>query len=73
MNDFMVGEVTICNTGQAGTITDIIRREVWVLLRNNDIWGGPLSHIRKPQDEADLSACPIDVERLEPKIRPRKD
>jgi hypothetical protein len=73
MNDFVVGKVVIVGTGQAGTIVESIKRDVWVLLRNNDVWVGPTSHIRFPQDEADLAACPIDVERLEPKIIRRED
>lgn len=64
---FKEGSVVICNTGQAGTLVQIAGKEVWVLLRNSDVWVGQVHHIRSPQDQADLDACPIDVERLEKK------
>lgn len=73
MTDFVEGGVVIVSTGQAGTIVESIKRDVWVLLRNGDVWVGPTSHIRYPQDGEDLAACPINVERLEPKIIRRKD
>jgi hypothetical protein len=73
MNEFVEGDVIICGTGQAGSIVECFKRDVWVLLRNNDIWVGPTSHIRHPQDEADLNACPLDVERVAPKIKLRED
>lgn len=70
MNGFEEGSVVICSTGQAGTITEISGRDVWILLRNNDIWVGPVNQCRLPQDQADLDAAPIDVERLEKKFVP---
>jgi hypothetical protein len=73
MNDFVEGVVVICGTGQAGTIVEVIGRDIWVLLRNNDVWVGPMNQCRFPQDQADLDAAPIDVERLEkrPELRER--
>lgn len=73
MDDFEVGNVMICSTGQAGTIIEKIKRDVWILLRNGDIWIGPIGMCRLPQDEVDLNSCPIEVERLEPKIIRRED
>lgn len=67
MNEFEEGSVVICGTGQAGSIVDIFKRNVWVLLQNGDIWVGSVGQIRFPQDEADLAACPLNVERLEVK------
>jgi len=64
---FEEGSVVICGTSQAGTITDIFKRNVWVLLQNGDIWVGSVGQIRFPQDQADLDACPLNVERLETK------
>jgi len=73
MNEFVEGDVVIVSTGQCGSVIDSYKREVWVLLRNNDIWVGSTGQIRYPQDEADESACPLDVERIEAKIKPRQD
>lgn len=65
------GTIVICATGQAGTIEWISGNTASVLLRNNDVWCGPLSQCREPQDQADLDACPIDVPRPETKIKKR--
>jgi len=73
MIDFEVGNVVVCATGQAGTVIELTKRNVWVLLQNNDIWVGSASHIRFPQDEADLAACPLNVERFEPRIKRREN
>lgn len=75
MNEFVEGSVVICGSTQAGTIVQIANREVWILLRNGDLWVGPIHQIRFPQDNADLEACPIDVERLEKKgdFRPQDE
>jgi hypothetical protein len=74
MNDFAEGVVVICNdTGQAGTIVEDEGRDVWVLLRNSNIWTGSKSMIRLPQNQEDLDACPIDVERVEPKVKRREE
>jgi len=70
MSDFVEGVVVICGSGQAGSIVQIDGRDVWVLLRNGDVWVGSSNQCRIPQDEADLNACPLDVERLEKKIVP---
>jgi hypothetical protein len=71
MGSFKSGSVVICATSQAGTVVQITGKDVWVLLRNNDVWVGLDHDIRNPQDQADLDACPIDVERLEIKRSPR--
>jgi hypothetical protein len=73
MNDFVEGVVVIVGSGQAGTIVEVTGRDVWVLLRNGDVWIGPMSQIRLPQDQADIDAAPLNVERLEkrPEIRER--
>jgi hypothetical protein len=73
MGSFKNGLVVICATSQAGTVIQITGKEVWVLLRNNDVWVGTDHDIRLPQDQADLDACPIDVGRLEQKKSPRLD
>ena len=67
MDSLQNGTVVICQTGQAGTVCDLSGKEAWVLLRNGDIWVGQTNRIRFPQDEADLDAAPIDVDRLESK------
>ena len=74
MNDFVEGDVVICcDSGQAGTIIESNKREVWVLLRNGNIWVNSANMLRMPQDQADLDACPIEVERIEHKPRSRED
>ena len=68
MTKFNVGDVVICGTGQAGTLLSLAGRDASVLLANTELWHGMDSQMRHPQDEADLAACPLNVERLEPKI-----
>lgn len=69
MNDsFKEGDVVIVISSQAGSVVQIKVKEVWVLLRNGDIWTGPMHQVRFPQDKADLESCPLNVERIEPKI-----
>ena len=62
------GTVVICSTGQAGTVVQNIKNDLWILLCNGDIWCGPYSMVRLPQDEADLAACPFEVARTAPKL-----
>jgi hypothetical protein len=64
---FKAGEVVIVSSGQAGTLADVIGKNVWVLLANGDVFVGEDYQIRYPQDKADLENCPLNVERLEPK------
>jgi hypothetical protein len=75
MNDFEEGSVVICLTSQAGTIIQLTSQDVWVLLANKDVWVGPIRAIRFPQDQADLDACPLNVQRIEEKrsIRQNSD
>lgn len=73
MNEFIDGNVVICDTGQAGSICQISGRDIWVLLRNGDIWIGQTNRVRFPQDQADLDAAPVDVDRLETKRSVRED
>jgi hypothetical protein len=73
MSDFEEGVVVVVSSGQAGTIVEVNGRDIWALLRNNDIWVGPMNQIRLPQGEEDLAACPIDVERLEKKFVPNME
>lgn len=68
---FEEGSVVICSTGQAGTLTQVIGGDVWVLLANKDLWVGTTTQIRYPQDRADLDACPLEVERLEKRGIPK--
>ena len=67
------GKVVIVSTGQAGTLIQIDGKDVWVLLRNLDIWTGKLSQIFEPQSKEHLDACPIDVPRIEAKRTIRQD
>jgi hypothetical protein len=65
------GIVVIVDSGQAGTICQIAGNECWVFLANHDIWVGQMGRIRLPQDEADLAACPLDVDRFEYRESPK--
>jgi hypothetical protein len=73
MNEFVEGVVVIVGSGQAGTIVEVTGRDIWVLLRNGDVWVGPVNQCRLPQDQADLDSAPLNVERLEkrPELRER--
>ena len=68
MNNFVEGSVVICGSSQAGSVVQLTNKDIWVLLRNGDIWIGSSHHCRFPQDQADLDTAPIDVDRLE--VRP---
>jgi hypothetical protein len=72
MNDFALGDVAICGSGQAGTIIQVDSNDLWILLRNGDIWTGRAHECRHPQSQEDLDAAPINVNRLESKrlLRP---
>jgi hypothetical protein len=72
-SSFHEGGVVICGSGQAGSIVEVDGSNVWILLNNGDIWVGPFHQCRYPQDEADLAACPLNVERLESKRIIKKD
>lgn len=70
MSNLSEGDVVICSTGQAGTLIQIIGKDIWVLLTNGDIWTGQLHGARLPQNEEDLAACPLNIDRLEKKLIP---
>jgi len=61
------GSVVIVSSGQAGTLVARSGESVTVLLRSGYLWQGPINQCRIPQDEQDLAACPIHVERVSPK------
>jgi len=63
MKQFKDGDVVICSTGQAGTVIQFSGSDTWVLLANRDIWVGAPHKMRFPQDQADLDAAPLNVER----------
>ena len=63
MKQFNEGDVVISGTGQAGSIVQISGSDCWVLLCNRDIWVGSPHQVRHPQDQADLDAAPLNVER----------
>ena len=63
MKKLREGSVVIVSTGQAGTITHI-DTQAQVLLANGDLWHGPEHGCRFPQDQADLDACPLEVDRF---------
>jgi hypothetical protein len=70
---FKEGSVVICGTAQSGCIVDKVGDDVIVLLLNGDLWYGSVKLCRFPQDDADLAACPLDVDRFEERdAAPRK-
>ena len=64
MKNFVEGDIVIVDTGQSGCIAQLIGKDVWVLLKNNDIFVGLTHQLRYPQGQDDLEACPFDVDRL---------
>lgn len=74
MARFEQGTVVIIPTGQAGSVVDDQQSDnLWVLLRNGNIWHGADFQCREPQSQEDLDACPVDVDRFEERERaPRK-
>lgn len=65
------GETLICSTGQAGTVIWVAGDAVQLLLRNGEIWTGPVNQCRTPFDAADLEAAPVEVSRPDPKRKKR--
>lgn len=68
MNNIFEGSVVICGSGQSGSIIQMDSKNVWVLLKNSNIWIGPMHQVRLPQDQEDLDSCPLEVERIPNKI-----
>ena len=62
MEKFSEGDVVICGTGQAGTVCQL-GPNLWVLLTNGYIWCGSESMARYPQDQADLDAAPLNIDK----------
>lgn len=65
------GDLTIVDTGQAGTVVQVSGTTIQVLLRSGEIWAGEVSRCREPQSPEDLAVAPIEVPRLEPKRKRR--
>ena len=64
MDSFEEGSVVIlATTIQIGTIVHL-GKDAWVLLKCGDIWVGNPRELRFPQDQADIDACVLNVERL---------
>lgn len=64
MSEINEGTVVIAGTGQAGTLIQNDPDNVWVLLRNGDIWYGPAHQIREPQSQEELDAAPLEFDRF---------
>lgn len=65
--------VILMSTGQAGTVTHVSGDSAAVLLRNLDIWSGPINQLRLPQSQEEMDMAPIDVERHEPKRKRKRE
>jgi len=70
--EFVEGQVVICGTGQCGTIAQKSGKEIWILLRNGDLFVGQDYQIRVPQSQEDLDSCPLNVDRVETKRETRE-
>ncbi len=55
--------IILAHTLQLGTIIHM-GQDVWVLLTCGDIWVGNQREIRFPQDQADLDACVLNVDKF---------
>lgn len=64
MNEINEGKVVITGTGQAGTYIGGTKDQAAVLLRNGDIWYGNSGQMRLPQNQADLDAAIIDIDKF---------
>lgn len=63
--NFEEGSVVIlARTLQIGTIVHM-GKDIWLLLTCGDIWVGNPREVRFPQDQADLDACVLTVDRFE--------
>lgn len=56
--------VIVATTGQAGTFVGQNSQHAGVLLANGDMWYGHAGEMREPQDQADLDAAPLEVDRF---------
>jgi hypothetical protein len=71
MKEIIHGDVVIVSTGQAGTYMDDSEQGAMVFLANGDIWYGLYSIMRRPQDDADLAACPENFDRFAQREKPK--
>lgn len=62
--DLKEGDVVIVSTSQPGTLCGLIGTQATVFLTNGDMWYGSVNQIRHPQDQADLDAAPINIDRF---------
>lgn len=62
--EFREGDVVIAGTGQAGTVVQVIGRDLMVLLANSNIWQGNDGHCYHPDADV-LAAAPLEVDRFE--------
>ena len=67
------GTVVIVATGQCGTIVAIASAiyGAIVLLRNGEMWQGPLAMCHEPQSAEEMESAPLEVEKEKPKKRRR--
>ena len=63
MDKLNEGSVVICDSGQIGCIVQLDGQQAFVLLKNMGIWHGIVNRLREPQDQADIDACPLEIER----------
>ena len=58
---FKEGDVVICGSGQAGTVIQVGKTSITVMLRNTEMWIGSPFQCRFPQSDEDLASCPLEV------------
>ena len=74
MSDYIKeGSVVICDTAQSGCVTHLDGSEASVLLLNLEMWHGMTNRLRLPQNQEDLNACPLNVEKEIPLKRISRD
>lgn len=69
MKEFIEGDVVIVGTGQAGTVIQVIGRDLMVLKTNMEIWMGNDGHCYHPDADV-LAAAPLEVDRFEGREKP---
>lgn len=64
MSKIKEGDVVMTPTQQAGTLVDIGKDRVCVLLANLDLWFGPYSQVWLPTSQEELDSALVEVDRF---------
>lgn len=66
------GVVVITDQNQAGTVVWTFADTACVLLRNGELFVGPIRMLRIPQSEEDLAGTVLDVDRFQNTKKPKR-